>query len=99
VPEFTRVSTRQGIRDIDAVEAEFWTGFKKSGIWIPYPGFYSTELIANDRPFGRLRLDRLSGGAKYLPPRGSGAQLYPAGHTVRFRTDDRRRRVQSIGPL
>ena len=66
----------RNIRHIDEVEAEFRTGFKASGTWIPYPGLGSAELLVNGKPFGRLRLDYPKGGAKYLSPRGSGAQLY-----------------------
>ena len=71
----------QNIRHVDAVEAESLLGFRPrnngSGIWIPYhdsskPG----PLIVNGRPFGRLRLDRPTPGAKYLSPRERGAQLY-----------------------
>ena len=67
---------RHNIRHLDEVQAESPTGFKASGIWIPYPGLNSTEMIVNDRPFGRLRLDRPVNGAKYLSPRDSKAQLY-----------------------
>jgi hypothetical protein len=47
------------------------------GLWIPY---FRQEggpsLIVEGREYGRLRLDKPSGDAKYLSPKGSGAQLY-----------------------
>ena len=72
-PKFLR---RQGVRRVDEVQAEAMVGFNASGLWIPYPGITSAEMIVNDRPFGRLRLDRPTNGAKYLSPRGSGAHLF-----------------------
>ncbi len=72
-PQFLR---RHCIRHVDEVQAEAMIGFKASGVWIPYPGITSAEMIVNDRPFGRLRLDRPTNGAKYLSPRGSGAHLF-----------------------
>ena len=71
----------QDIRHVDAVEAESLLGFRPrnngSGIWIPYhDSFKPGPLIVNGRPFGRLRLDKPTTGAKYLSPKEGGAQLY-----------------------
>ena len=71
----------QDIRHVDAVEAESLLGFRPrnngSGIWIPYHDSYKPgPLIVNGRPFGRLRLDKPTPGAKYLSPKEGGAQLY-----------------------
>jgi hypothetical protein len=68
---------RHGIRHVDEHEVEGQLGFKAgTGIWIPYPGLNSCVMLVNERPYGRLRLDRPTNGAKYLSPRGSGSQLY-----------------------
>jgi hypothetical protein len=71
----------QNIRHVDAVEAESLLGFRPrsncTGIWIPYHDSYKPgSLIVNGRPFGRLRLDKPTPGAKYLSPKEGGAQLY-----------------------
>ena len=42
---------------------------------VRHVGLHSSELIVNDRPFWRVRLD-YANGAKYPSPRGSGVQLY-----------------------
>jgi Domain of unknown function (DUF3854) len=76
-PEFLR---RHGVRHAEGWQTEELLGFKaSSGLWIPYQGLSSPELIVNDRLFGRLRLDHPKGGAKYLSPSNSGAQLYIPG--------------------
>ena len=67
---------RHDIRHVDKEQAEALAGFRASGIWIPYPGLNSCQMIVNDRPFGRLRPDYPSNRHKYLSPRTSGAQLY-----------------------
>ena len=73
-PEFLR---RHDIRRIQEYEAESLFGYRAAGIWIPYCGANSAQLVLNGRPFGRLRLDHpTNSGAKYLSPRDSGAQLY-----------------------
>ena len=69
----------QGVRRVDAAEAEVLLGFKPScgGIWIPYHSpFNNSPVIVQGRAFGRLRLDNPAKGAKYLSPKNSGAQLY-----------------------
>jgi len=82
--EFLR---RHEIRQVDEFEAERLTGYKASGIIIPYPGIFSEKLVVNDRQFCRLRLDHPSNDAKYLSPRGCGVHLFvpqgpPFGHEL-----------------
>ena len=69
----------QKIRHVDRDEASELLGFPVScgGIWIPYyDPFKPGPLLVNNRPFGRLRLDRPTSDAKYLSLKDSGAQLY-----------------------
>jgi hypothetical protein len=63
------------IRHVEDFEAFDLVGFRASGLYIPYFGLNSPELIVNGRRYGRLRLDRPT-LARYLSPRDSGAQLY-----------------------
>ena len=95
-PEFLRA---QKIRHVDVEEAESLLGFRPSsgGIWIPYPGLNSTEMVVNGRKFGRLRLDKPSGSTKYLSPKNSGAHVYvpPGGPPFGLTTRNRRGRVQN----
>jgi hypothetical protein len=75
-PEFL---ARNGVREVEAWEAKELTGFAAAGLWIPYPGMNSTQLIVNGKPYGRVRVHRPI-DAKYLQPARSGAQVYiPAG--------------------
>jgi len=66
---------RHNVRHVEAQQAAALIGYEASGTWIPYPGLHSSELIVNNRPFGRVRLDSPN-GAKYLSPKESGAQLF-----------------------
>jgi hypothetical protein len=75
-PEFLR---RQGVFHVDREQASELLGFSVScgGLWIPYDDPHKAgPLIVNDRPFGRLRLDKPSAQAKYLSPENAGAHLY-----------------------
>jgi hypothetical protein len=76
----------QQIRHLDEAEAESLLGFKPSGggTWIPYAMLSKPGLMVNGRPFGRLRLDRPTGDAKYLSQPRSGAQLYIPQGSVPF---------------
>jgi hypothetical protein len=67
---------RNGIRHVDESEALATVGYKQPGILIPYPDLHGPHLKINGRPFCRLRLDHPTASAKYLSPRGVGAQLY-----------------------
>ena len=67
---------RNNIRHVDESEALAAVGYKQPGIIIPYPDLHGPHLKINGRPFCRLRLDHPTASAKYLSPRGAGAQLY-----------------------
>jgi hypothetical protein len=63
----------QGIVRVSNEQAQELLGFvchyDCSGIWIPYHSpFVAGPLIVNGRPFGRVRLDNATKGAKYLSP-------------------------------
>jgi hypothetical protein len=67
---------RQGIRHVDEHEVEGQLGFKAgTGIWIPYPGLNSCVMLVNERPYGRLRLDRLP-TAQNISRRGAVVRSY-----------------------
>lgn len=67
---------RHNIRHVDEIQTESATGFKATGILIPYFGLNSAALIVNDRPFCRIRLDEPLNGAKYLQARDTGSQVF-----------------------
>lgn len=66
-----------GIRHVDAAEAETLVGYKAAGILIPYRHLDGSPIVTADGdPFCRLRLDAPTSSAKYLSPKGGGAQVY-----------------------
>ena len=74
-PEFLR---RQGVVHVGKEHASELLGFPvhSGGLWIPYPGLNSTEMVVNGRKFGRLRLDQQTDSTRYLSARESGAHVY-----------------------
>jgi hypothetical protein len=76
--EFLR---KHNIRHVGGEESSKLIGYPAPGILIPYTTLEGVPLIINGRPFCRIRLD-IPTNAKYLSPKGSGAQLFiPQGQT------------------
>ena len=66
---------RHNIRHVGKEESSRLIGYPAPGIAIPYTTSEGAPLIVNTRPFHRIRLDNPT-SAKYLSPKGSGAQLF-----------------------
>jgi hypothetical protein len=76
--EFLR---KHNIRHVGRDESSNLIGYPAPGILIPYTTLDGAPLIVNGQPFYRIRLD-VPTSAKYLSPKGSGAQLcIPLGQT------------------
>lgn len=65
-----------GIREVSEHQAMDLIGMAAAGIAIPYHDIGDRPLMVNEKPFHRVRLNQSLGKAKYLSPKGSGAQLY-----------------------
>ena len=65
-----------GVHVVTGEEAETLIGFKTEGLAIPYHDIGERPLTVNEKHFHRVRLSNPLGSAKYLSPKGSGAQLY-----------------------